>query len=318
MKKIISMLLVFMLMLTIFTTAGFAQTFITFGTGSPGGTYYPLGGAMADLWTRLVEDIDATAESTAASVENCRLTGSDEVQLGMAMGDVAFKAYNGQVQFENDKQPIKALFSMYPAPQHFISIDPEIKSVADLKGKRVSVDAPGSGCETMARLIIEAAGMTYDDMRVSYYSQPEAAQAIKDRNIDALFWNFSYPGSAVQEVTAVRDVFFVPIEQEIIDKLTAEYGYYIAGVIPAGTYKGQDMDVPTIQVGNDVVVNENVSEEVAYLLTKTLFENAEELHNVHPSAKLFLPENGVKTAIPLHPGAAKYFEEVGLGEFVRK
>lgn len=318
MRKSLGIILTALLMLSIFTGYGLATTYITFGTGSPGGTYYPLGGAMADLWTRLIEGMDATAESTAASVENCRLTGDNEVQLGMAMGDVAFKAYYGQVQFEDDKQPIKALFSMYPAPQHFISIDPEIKSVADLKGKKVSVDAPGSGCETMARVIIEAAGLSYDDMRVSYYSQPEAAQAMKDRNIDALFWNFSYPGSAVQEVTAVREVYFVPIEQEIIDKVTAEYGYYLAGRIPAGTYKGQDVDVPTIQVGNDVVININIDDETAYNLTKTLFENAEEIHNVHPSAKLLLPENGVKTAIPLHPGAAKYFEEVGLGEFVRK
>lgn len=316
MRKSLGILLTALFMMLIFAGYGLATTFITFGTGSPGGTYYPLGGAMADLWTRLL-DIDATAESTAASVENCRLTGSNEVQLGMAMGDVAFKAFHGQVQFENDKQPILALFSMYPAPQHFISIDPEIKSVRDLKGKKVSVDAPGSGCETMARLIIESAGLSYDDMQVSYFSQPEAAQAIKDRNIDALFYNFSYPGAAVQEITAVRDVYFVPIDQDIIDKLTAEYGYYIAGVIPAGVYKGQDVDVPTIQVGNDVVVNADIDEETAYLLTKTLFENAEELHNVHPSAKLLLPENGVKTAIPLHPGAAKYFEEVGLGEFVR-
>ncbi len=317
MRKLGSILLIIFLMLFVFNGIGSATIFLTFGTGSPGGVYYPLGGAMADLWTRLL-DVDVTAQSTAASVENCRLTGSNEVQLGMAMGDVAFKAYHGQVQFEGDKQNILALFSMYPAPQHFISIDPEIKSVRDLKGKKVSVDAPGSGCETMARLIIEAAGLSYDDMQVSYYSQPEAAQAIKDRNIDALFYNFAYPGAAVQEITAVRDVYFVPIDDDIIKKLTTEYGYYIAGVIPAGTYKGQDVDVPTIQVGNDIVVNTGVTEEIVYQLTKTLFENAEELHDVHPVAKLLIPENGVKTAIPLHPGSAKYFEEVGLGEFVRK
>jgi uncharacterized protein len=314
MRKIIGILITFVLIVSAFSGFGLAQTYITFGTGSPGGTYYPLGGAMADLWTRLLDDIDATAESTAASVENCRLVGSNEVQIGMAMGDVAFKAYNGQVQFEDNKQPILGLFSMYPAPQHFITIDPDIKSVRDLEGKKVSVDAPGSGCETMARLIIEAAGLSYDDMRVSYYSQPEAAQAMKDRNIDALFWNFSYPGSAVQEVTAVRDVYFVPIDEDIIEKLTDEYGYYKSGVIPGGTYKGQDEDIPTVQVGNDVVINAEIDEETAYLLTKTLFENAEELHNVHPSAKQLVPDNGVKTAIPLHPGAVKYFTEVGLGE----
>jgi len=314
MKKLTGIFITVVLLVSVFSGFGLAQTYITFGTGSPGGTYYPLGGAMADLWTRLLDDIDATAESTAASVENCRLAGSNEVQIGMAMGDVAFKAYHGQVQFEDNKQPILGLFSMYPAPQHFISIDPDIKSVRDLEGKKVSVDAPGSGCETMARLIIEAAGLSYDDMRVSYYSQPEAAQAMKDRNIDALFWNFSYPGSAVQEVTAVRDVYFVPIDDDIIEKLTDEYGYYKSGVIPAGTYKGQEKDVATVQVGNDVVINAEIDEETAYLLTKTLFENAEELHNVHPSAKQLVPENGVKTAIPLHPGAAKYFTEVGLGD----
>lgn len=316
MRKSINIFLVTMLVVLVFTGFASATTFITFGTGSPGGVYYPLGGAMADLWSRML-DVDATAQSTAASVENCRLVGSNEIQLGMAMGDVAFKAYNGTDQFEGDAQPILALFSMYPALQHFISIDPDIKSVRDLEGKRVSVDAPGSGCETMARLIIEAAGLSYDDMQVSYYSQPEAAQAIKDRNIDALFWNFSYPGSAVQEVTAVRDVYFVPIDDDIIDNLAAEYGYYIRGAFPAGVYQGQDEEVPSVQVGNDVVVNVDVDEEIAYQLTKTLFENAEELHVVHPSAKQFLPENGVKTAIPLHPGAAKYFIEIGLEEFVK-
>ena len=317
MRKLRRIFLTIFILLFVFSTTSSATVFLTFGSGSPGGVYYPIGGAMADLWTKLLE-VDMTAQSTAASVENCRLTGSNEVQLGMAMGDVAYKAYHGEVQFEGDAQPILALFSMYPAPQHFISIDPDIKSVRDLRGKRVSVDAPGSGCETMSKAIIEAAGLTYDDMKVSYYSQPEAAQAIKDKNIDALFYNFAYPGSAVQEITAVREVYFVPIDNDVIEKLTDEYGYYIAGIIPAGTYAGQDVDVPTIQVGNDIVVNVNLDEELAYQLTKTLFENVEEIINVHPVMELFIPENGVKTAIPLHPGSARYFEEEGLGEFVRK
>jgi len=317
MRKLVRYILTIFILLFVFSATCSATVFLTFGSGSPGGVYYPIGGAMADLWTKLLE-VDMTSQSTAASVENCRLTGSNEIQLGMAMGDVAYKAYHGEVQFEGDAQPILSLFSMYPAPQHFISIDPEIKSVRDLKGKKVSVDAPGSGCETMAKCIIEAAGLTYDDMHVSYYSQPEAAQAIKDKNIDALFYNFAYPGSAVQEITAVRDVYFVPIEDDIIEKLSAEYGYYLPGIIPAGTYKGQDADVPTLQVGNDIVVNINVDEELVYQLTKSLFENVEEIINVHPVVELFIPENGVKTAIPLHPGSARYFEEVGLGEFVRK
>ncbi|MFH1939466.1 MAG: TAXI family TRAP transporter solute-binding subunit, partial [bacterium] len=313
-KKYLSLILMVSLVVFMFSGISLAATHITFGTGSPGGTYYPLGGAMADLWTKLLkaEGIEVTAESTAASVENCRLVGSGEIQIGMAMGDVASKAYKGVVQFEGNAQPILGLFSMYPAPQHLLTLDPNIKSVRDLKGKRVSVDAPGSGCETLSRLIIEAAGMTYDDMKVSYYSQPEAAQALKDRNIDAVFWNFSFPGSAVQEVTAVRDVYFVSIDDDIIKKLTTEFAYYKDGKIPANIYKGQDYDVKTVQVGNDVVINKDIDENTAYLLVKTLFTNAKELFVVHPSAKQLLPENGVKTAVPLHPGAEKYFKEMGL------
>ena len=240
MKKYLSLIIMISVVVFTFSGIGLAVTHITFGTGSPGGTYYPLGGAMADLWTKLLkaEGIEVTAESTAASVENCRLVGSGEVQIGMAMGDVASKAYKGVVQFEGNAQPILGLFSMYPAPQHLLTLDPNIKSVRDLKGKRVSVDAPGSGCETLSLLIIEAAGMTYDDMKVSYYSQPEAAQALKDRNVDAVFWNFSFPGSAVQEVTAVRDVYFVSIDDDIIKKLTNEFAYYKDGKIPANIYKG--------------------------------------------------------------------------------
>jgi TRAP transporter TAXI family solute receptor len=314
-KKSLSIILMVSLLVFLFSGISIAATHITFGTGSPGGTYYPLGGAMADLWTKLLkaEGIEVTAESTAASVENCRLTGSGEIQIGMAMASVSYKAYKGEVDpFTGTPEPILGLFSMYPAPQHIVTLDPNIKSIRDLKGKKVSVGAPGSGNETISRLLIETAGMTYDDMIVSYYSQPEAAQALKDRNVDVVFWNFAYPSSAVTEVTAVRDVYFMSVDDDILKKLVAKYPYYQEGKIPANTYKGQDYDVTTIQDGNDVVVNKDVDENIAYLLVKTLFENAEEIHDVHPVAKLLIPEIGVKTVAPLHPGAAKYFKEKGL------
>lgn len=127
-----------------------------------------------------------------------------------------------------------------------------------------------------------------------------------------VFWNFSFPGSAVPQVTAVREVYFVSVDDDISKKLTDEFAYYKEGKIPAKTYKGQDYDVKTLQVGNDVVINKDIDENTAYLLVKTLFTNAEELFIVHLSAKQLLPENGVKTAVPLHLGAEKYFEEMGL------
>ena len=252
------------------------------------------------------EGIEVTAESTAASAENCRLVGSEEIQIGMAMSSVSFKAYKGKVDpFKDTPQPILGLFSMYPAPEHILTLDPNIKSIRDLKGKKVSVGAPGSRNETIARLIIETAGLTYDDVKVSYYSQPEAAQALKDRNVEVVFWNFSLPGSAVSEVTAVRDVYFISVDKDIVEELTSKYTYYKEGKVPANTYKGQDYDVVAIQDGNDVVINKDIDENTAYLLVKTLFENAEDIFNVHPSAKKLIPENGVKVGIEMHPGAEK-------------
>ena len=231
----------------------------------------------------------------------------------MAMSSVSYKAFKGEVEpFKGKPEPILGLFSMYPAPQHILTLDPDIKSIRDLKGKKVSVGAPGSGCETISRLIIETAGLTYDDMRISYYSQPEAAQALKDRNVDVVFWNFSLPGSAVSEVTAVRDVYFISVDKDIVEELTSKYTYYKEGKIPANTYKGQNYDVVAIQDGNDVVINKDIDENTAYLLVKTLFENAEDIFNVHPSAKKLIPENGVKVGIEMHPGAEKYFKEKGL------
>ncbi len=285
---------------------------IKIGTGSPGGVYYPLGGAMAELCTKKLADkgIEVTAVSTAASVENCRLVGRGEVQFGMAMGDIAYQAYMGEGKFK-EKLPILAAFSMYPAPEHIITTDPNIKTIYDLAGKKVSVGAPGSGNAAMAELILKTAGI-WDKIEKYYYSQPQAAQALKDGNVDVVFWNFAYPASAVQEVAAVRDVYFVQIPDKIVNEIVSKYPYYKPGVIPAGTYKNQNVDVKTIQVGNDMIVNKDVPEEVVYNIVKTIFENAEELHDVHPVAKQLTPENAIKTAIPLHPGAEKYFREVGV------
>lgn len=284
---------------------------ITVGTGSPGGVYYPLGGAMAELWTKKLsaEGIEVTAESTAASVENSRLVGRGEVQFGMAVGSIAYQAYMGEGKFE-EKLPILAAFSMYPAPEHIITTNPDIKTIYDLEGKKVSVGAPGSGNAAIAELILKTAGL-WDKVDKQYYSQSDAAQALKDGNVEVVFWNFAFPASAVQEVAAVRDVYFVQMPDEVLKKITSKYPYYKSGIIPAGTYKGQDYDVKVLQVGNDMIVNKGVPEDVVYKMVKTLFENAEELYDVHPVAKQLKPENGVKTAIPLHPGAEKYFKEVG-------
>lgn len=320
-KKIIELILIIVLILFVLSMIGLAKVRITFGTGSPEGTYYSLGVAMADFWTKLLKtkDIKVYVESTADSIETCRLVGSKEIQFGITMGDVAFNAYKGLIQFEGKAQPILGLFSICAVYEYILTLDPNIKSIKDLEWKKIAIGKPGSRDEILVQLIIEASGLKYSefpcctDVEVFYYYQIEKAiQNLEDENVDVVFWNTSYPNSAIQKVCELRDVYFVPVDDDIIKKLVSEYDYYKDGKIPANTYKGQDHDVKTIQVSNDVVINKDINKNTAYLLVKTLFENTKELYNVHPVAKQIIPENGIKTAIPLHTGAEKYFKELGL------
>lgn len=284
--------------------------YLTFASGSVGGAYYSLGGAIADTMSR-VPGFQCVSESTGASIENGRLVGSGESQFGFMMSDAAYKAANGIDPFK-EKVPLKALFTMYPAPQHILTLKGSgIKSVPDMKGKRVSVDAAGSGCEATSKEILKAMGMSYDDIKVAFLSQPEAATAIKDGNIDALFWNFAYPGAVVMDVASVRDIELIPLPEDVMDKLAEEFPYYRKGRIPAGTYKGVDEDIPALEVGNVIVVHEDMDDELAYTITKTLFDNVKSLAEVHPAAAQMDPETAWQTSIELHPGAEKYFKEIG-------
>lgn len=286
------------------------QQYITFASGSVGGAYYSLGGAIADTITT-IPGIQCVSESTGASIENARLVASGESQLGFMMSDAAYKAVEGIEPFD-EKLDLKALFTMYPAPQHIITLKGSgIKSVPDMKGKKVSVDAPGSGCEAMSKEIFKAFGMTYDDINVAFLSQPEAATALKDGTIDALFWNFAYPGAVVMDVASARDIEMIPLPDDIMEKLADEFPYYNKGMIPAGVYEGVDHDTPALVVGNVIVVSSDMDDDLAYEITKILFDNIKEMAEVHPAANQMDPQTAWQTSIELHPGAEKYFKEIG-------
>ena len=286
------------------------QQYITFASGSVGGAYYSLGGAIADTVTK-IPGIQCVSESTGASIENGRLVASGESQFGFMMSDAAYKAAEGIEPFD-EKLDLKALFTMYPAPQHIITLKGSgIKSVPDMKGKKISVDAPGSGCEAMSKEILKAYDMTYDDINVAFLSQPEAATALKDGTIDALFWNFAYPGAVVMDVASARDIEMIPLPDDIMEKLADEFPYYSPGEIPAGVYEGVDYDTPALVVGNVIVVPSDMDDELAYEITKILFDNIKEMAEVHPAANQMDPETAWQTSIELHPGAEKYFKEIG-------
>jgi TRAP transporter TAXI family solute receptor len=195
------------------------KKFLTLASGSPGGVYYPLGGGMAVVIQKTT-DLRCAAESTGASVENCRLVGAGESDMGMVMGSIAYIAIQGKEPFEK-KFPLVALFQMYPAPEHIVTVSGKgIKSIKDLKGKKVSIDVPGSGCAVMAKAILEEYGFNLEkDLTIAHLSQSESVQALKDGVVDAVFFNFAYPGAAVLDLAATREIVLVPVEPGMADKI---------------------------------------------------------------------------------------------------
>lgn len=317
MKRSLYVLLVICLAITlVFAGQAIAKkkVFLTLGSGSPGGVYYPLGGGMAVVIEKTVEGVRCAAESTGASVENSRLVGSRETDMGMVMGSVAYKATLGIDPFKK-KYDLVALFQMYPAPEHIVTTKQSgIKSIADLKGKKVSIDVPGSGCSTQAKAILSEYGYDLEkDVTLANLSQTESVQALKDGVVDACFFNFAYPASAVMDLAATRDIVMVPLEEAFVDKLVKKYPYYLKLVIPAGTYSDVDYDVLCLGDSNVLVANKKMKKDIAYKVTRAIFENVSEgkyaLTNIHPIAAQLTPANAVNSPIPLHPSAMKYFKE---------
>ncbi|MGQ9693592.1 MAG: TAXI family TRAP transporter solute-binding subunit [Thermodesulfobacteriota bacterium] len=301
--------------LALVNESGAQRKFLTLASGSPGGVYYPLGGGMAVIIQKTT-DLRCAAESTGASVENSRLVGNQESDMGMVMGSIAFKAIQGLEPFK-EKLPLLALFQMYPAPEHVVTISGKgIKTIKDLRGKKVSIDVPGSGCAVMAKAILEEYGFNLDkDLTIAHLSQSESVQALKDGVVDAVFFNFAYPGSAVLDLAATRDIVLIPVEPLMADKIVKKFPYYLKITIPAKTYPKVDYDVLCLGDSNVLVANKKMEPEVAYKVVKAIFENVHKgkwaLINIHPIAAQLTPQNAVNSPIPLHPGAMKYFKEVG-------
>ncbi|WP_041077248.1 TAXI family TRAP transporter solute-binding subunit [Thermotoga caldifontis] len=300
-------------LMTLFVTMQ-AATFLTIGTGGTAGTYYPLGAAMADIWNKNIKGMNAMVQSTGASVANINLLKSKEVDVIFVQNDVAYYAYNGVELFKEPFLQLRGLATLYPETVQIVALaDRGINSVYDLKGKRVAVGAAGSGTEVNARQILAAAGITYKDITVQYLSFAEAANNLKDGNIDAAFVTAGHPTAAIVDLAAVRKIVLVPIAEEIIKALQKDYPFYVKIVVPAGTYKGVDTDVVTVAVKAMLAVREEMPEDLAYQLLKTMYANQKRLIEAHAKGELIIPETGKEgMSIPLHPGAEKFFKEMGL------
>lgn len=285
--------------------------FMSILTGGTGGTYFPLGGAFANIVSDAT-GIETNAETTGASAENMQSIKDDKGEIAFTQTDIASYATEGKLMFEgNAIDNIKAIGTLYPETIQIVTTEKTgIKTVEDLKGKKVSIGAPGSGTAANAEQILEVYGMSLDDIQKQDLSFDESVNGIKDGNIDAAFVTAGHPTAAVEELSATDKVVIVPVDADKADKLMEKYPYYTKEEIGSGTYK-ISAAVPTVAVQAMLVVKAGLSDEVVYDITKAIFENLDKVQ--HAKAKQINPENALNgVGIDVHPGAQKYFDEKGI------
>ncbi|MBA3799430.1 MAG: TAXI family TRAP transporter solute-binding subunit [Geodermatophilaceae bacterium] len=287
---------------------------LSIATGNTTGVYYILGGGIAQVLTDNVDGIEATAEATNASAENIRFVCAGDSDIGFTLADTAADAVNGAASFEDAAQPVQALARIYSNyTQVFARTDAGIDSVADMAGKRVSTGSPNSGTELIALRLLEANELTPDDIEQQSLGLPESVQGMKDGTIDALVWSGGLPTGGITDLTTSLgdDVTALPLTEEL-SFLQETYGEaYTEGSIPAEAY-GLDEDIPTIVVPNLLVVSDAMSEDLAYEITKAIFENLDTLASVHPEAENISLDTATETdPVEIHPGAQRYYDEQG-------
>ncbi|MFC5442231.1 TAXI family TRAP transporter solute-binding subunit [Rhizobium halophytocola] len=291
-----------------------ADEFINVLTGGTSGVYYPLGAALSKIYGEKIEGVRTQVQSTKASVENLNLLQQGKGEIGFALGDSVKLAWEGDKDagFTKKLDKLRGIAAIYPNYIQIVaSKESGITSLADLKGKSISVGAPKSGTELNARAIFAASGMSYDDLgKTEYLPFAESVELIKNRQLDATLQSAGLGVASIKDLATSLDIQVVSVPEDVVTKLGAPY---IAATIPAGTYKGQDQDVPTVAVVNFLVTSTNVSDDLAYQMTKQLFENLPEMEAAHKAAAQIKLENALKgMPVPLHPGAERYYKEKGL------
>ena len=296
-------------------TGAHAADFINVLTGGTSGVYYPLGVAMTQIYGKAIPDAKSSVQSTKASAENLNLLQAGRGEIAFALGDAVGDAWKGEADagFKEPLSKLRTIAGIYPNYIQIVaSADSGIKTLADLKGKRVAVGAPKSGTELNARVIFKGAGMSYADLaKTEYLPFGESVELIKNRQLDATLISAGLGVAAVRDLATAVKIVIVPIPAEVVKKIGE--AAYQGATVPANTYTGQTADVPTIAIKNFLVSHEGVSTDMAYKMTKSLFDNLGELQAAHAAAKAITKEGApLNPPAPLHPGAEKYYREAGL------
>ena len=309
MKKTLAILIALVM---VFSCAS-AMAELTFTTGGTAGTYYAFGNVLAQYITNN-SDVAVTAVSGTGSADNIDLLDLGEAQLALVQNDVANYAYNG-IRFETyEGTPVTsftALCALYDETVHLVTCDPEIKSVADLKGKSVSIGSAGSGVYFNAMDFLAAYDMTEADIVPQYLSFADSAESLKDHKIDAAFIVAGAPTSAMTDLCATTDAYLLSLDDEHVDKLIEISSAYSRCVIPGGIYAGIDEDTVTVGMKATIIANGDVTDEEAYTIVSTIFENTDAIAELHAKGDDLNLDYASVCGVPYHPGAAKYFAEKG-------
>jgi uncharacterized protein len=295
--------------------ASAAGTAVNILTGGTSGVYYPLGVALADIVGKAMPSLKTSVKATKAPVENLDLLEAGRGEIAFTLGDALYDAWKGNAQagFKAPLGKLRGIAAIYPNYIHIVArADAGIKSIADLKGKNVSVGAPKSGIERNARTIFTAAGLTYKDFgKVQYLPFGESVELMKNRQLDATLQSASLGVSSLRDLATAVDIVVVPIPPDVIRK--TKDPAYLPATIPANTYRGQTADVPSAAVRNFLVTHEGVSDDIVYGVTKALWTHLDQLVAAHPAARAIDLKHALDgMPVPLHPGAAKYYREVGI------
>jgi len=291
-----------------------AQQFINVLTGGTSGVYYPLGVAIGKIYGDKIPDVKTQVQATKASVENLVLLQQGRGEIAFTLGDSLKAAWEGDAEagFKNKLDKLRTVGAIYPNYIQIVATaESGIKTLADLKGKSLSVGAPKSGTELNSRAILAAAGMSYKDLgKVEYLPFAESVDLMKNRQLNATLQSAGLGVASLKDLSTSSDITVVAVPKETVEKIGPPF---VSVIIPANTYTGQDKDVPTAAVVNYLVTSSAVSDDLAYQMTKLVYESLPELANAHAAGKeIKLAAAAIGSPVPLHPGAIRYYKEKGL------
>lgn len=291
------------------------RQFLTIGTASVVGIYYPVGGATAQIINRADVGVRATVEATGGSAFNIRALAAGELDMALGQSDVVFQGYNGTGGFEGEPvESLRTLMGLHAEPLHLVcAADAGVSTLEDIRGQRVNIGNPGSGIRFTVEQALEVVGIGLDEITVESLTAAESVDFLRDGRIDCFFYTIGIGGAALQDISTSMDVVFVPMDNPEFQTLVDEFPYFAFTNVPAGTYRGQDEEITLFGVKALFVTTTDLSEEIAYNVVKAILDNLDDFRAIHPALQFLTAEDFTQgLGAPLHPGAERAFQEAGL------